>query len=108
MYVFELFNTYSASGMCLLFLIFFECIAISWSYGTFRIYSDSSIHYLRQWHVMTRFFTGVNKFYDDIRDMIGYYPLIWWKLCWLIFTPFICAVCQPQYFANFFAVLFDD
>lgn len=69
MYVFQILDSYAVSGFCLLFLIFFECIAISWAFG-------------------------VNRFYDGIKDMIGYYPFMFWKVCWTITTPLICVVCS--------------
>ncbi|KAL7012116.1 hypothetical protein ACKWTF_014643 [Chironomus riparius] len=65
MYMFQILDSYAVSGFCLLFLIFFECISISWCYG-------------------------IERFYDGIKDMIGYYPMKWWKFCWCITTPFIC------------------
>lgn len=67
MYVFQILDSYAVSGFCLLFLIFFECISISWAFG-------------------------VSRFYDALRDMIGYYPLMWWKFCWTVTTPMICVV----------------
>ncbi len=67
MYVFQLIDSYAVSGLVLLWVIFFECIAFSWAFG-------------------------VNRFYEAIRDMIGYYPFAWWKFCWVVSTPAICFV----------------
>ncbi|XP_072928201.1 sodium- and chloride-dependent GABA transporter 3 [Hemitrygon akajei] len=66
MYIFQLFDAYASSGMCLLFVAIFECICIGWAYGS-------------------------DRFYDNIEDMIGYRPFILIKWCWVFVTPGICA-----------------
>ncbi|XP_075015100.1 sodium- and chloride-dependent GABA transporter 2 isoform X23 [Calonectris borealis] len=65
MYVFQLFDYYAASGMCLLFVAIFETLCIAWVYGA-------------------------ERFYDNIEDMIGYRPWPIIKYCWLFITPAVC------------------
>nr|XP_048685062.1 sodium- and chloride-dependent GABA transporter 2 isoform X2 [Caretta caretta] len=65
MYIFQLFDYYAASGMCLLFVAIFETLCIAWVYGA-------------------------DRFYDNIKDMIGYRPWPIIKYCWLFITPAVC------------------
>ena len=67
MYVFQLFNVFGSSDLVLLWIIFFESVAIAWVFG-------------------------VDRFYDGLNDMLGFRPSRWFKFCWLFFTPLICAV----------------
>uniref|UniRef100_A0A2K5SJH6 Sodium- and chloride-dependent GABA transporter 2 n=1 Tax=Cebus imitator TaxID=2715852 RepID=A0A2K5SJH6_CEBIM len=66
MYVFQLFDYYAASGMCLLFVAIFESLCVAWVYGA-------------------------RRFYDNIEDMIGYRPWPLIKYCWLFVTPAVCT-----------------
>ncbi|XP_074862450.1 sodium- and chloride-dependent GABA transporter 2 isoform X2 [Carettochelys insculpta] len=65
MYVFQIFDYYAASGMCLLFVAIFETFCIGWVYGA-------------------------ERFYDNVEDMIGYRPWPIIKYCWLFITPAVC------------------
>jgi len=61
-YVFELFNYYSASGLSLLWVSFFECAAVAWIYGA-------------------------GRFYDNLEMMLGFRILPWFRICWVALSP---------------------
>ena len=58
---------YSASGMSLLWICFFETVAVSWFYG-------------------------VDKFAGNIEEMIGRRPFAFWYYCWKYFAPLVMGV----------------
>ena len=35
--------------------------------------------------------TGIDRYYDNLRDMLGYEPSIWWRISWVFFCPVICV-----------------
>lgn len=103
MYVFQLFDYYAASGMCLLFMSIFETVCIAWVYGklssnikgcfslvTIEKCVFSSVRAVK--YLITCVFSGADRFYDNIEDMIGYRPGCYFKYCWLFFTPATCIV----------------
>lgn len=34
---------------------------------------------------------GVNKYYDNLKDMLGFTPCIWWKISWFFTLPVVCV-----------------
>lgn len=66
-YIFQLMDFYSASGMSILWVCFFQTIAISWIFGG-------------------------RKFCDCIHQMMGIRLNYFWYICWVVFAPVIMAV----------------
>ncbi|XP_066595479.1 sodium-dependent dopamine transporter isoform X2 [Prorops nasuta] len=60
-YFFHLLDRYAA-GYSMLFAVLAESIAVSWIYGT-------------------------DRFCADIKDMIGFSPGIYWRICWKFVAP---------------------
>ncbi|KAK6638197.1 hypothetical protein RUM44_008625 [Polyplax serrata] len=60
-YFFHLLDRYAA-GYSMLFAVFFESIAVAWIYGN-------------------------KRFCDDIKDMIGFLPGLYWQFCWKFAAP---------------------
>jgi len=65
-YVFSIFDTWGASGFCLLWVAFFELIAIGWFYGGERM-----------WQNITR--------------MVGFRPIPIIKYVWIILAPLLIS-----------------
>ncbi|XP_014606088.1 PREDICTED: sodium- and chloride-dependent GABA transporter 1-like isoform X1 [Polistes canadensis] len=65
-YIFQLMDFYSASGMSILWVCFFQTIAISW-------------------------FFGAQKFCDCVHQMMGIRLNKFWYICWIFFAPVIMA-----------------
>ncbi|TRY54991.1 hypothetical protein DNTS_020744 [Danionella cerebrum] len=65
LYIFQLFDYYSCSGMTILLFAIAQSICIGWFYGADRLY-------------------------ENIVDMIGYRPLKLMKYCWKYITPVVC------------------
>uniref|UniRef100_A0A8C5E6T7 Transporter n=1 Tax=Gouania willdenowi TaxID=441366 RepID=A0A8C5E6T7_GOUWI len=77
--LFQLVDTYGPSGTTLLIIACFETIVVAWVYG-------------------------VDRFYDNIEDMIGYRPFPVLKYCWLFVTPFICLITLLYNLTNIYSV----
>lgn len=82
-YVFQIFDYYAASGMCLLFLCFCECFVVSWIYG-------------------------VDKFMDNIKEMIGYRPPIWFAICWKYLAPTLTGSILIMLLIDFKPLKYND
>ncbi|XP_068611339.1 sodium- and chloride-dependent betaine transporter-like [Brachionichthys hirsutus] len=81
--LFSLMDTYGASGITLLIIACFETIAIGWVYG-------------------------VDRFLDNIEDMIGYRPFPVMKYCWLFITPLICGITMLYNLAQMYPFMVYD
>ncbi|TRY60883.1 hypothetical protein DNTS_035149 [Danionella cerebrum] len=82
MYVFQLFDYYSASGITLLWQAFWECVVVAWVYGA-------------------------DRFMDDVARMIGYRPLPYMKWCWSYITPVVCMGVFFFHVANYKRLVYN-
>jgi len=106
-YFFSLLERYAA-GFSILFAVFFEAIAVSWIYGMER----SPNELLRKiiWGRMTGNFhhvfpcTGIDRFSEDIQQMIGSYPGLYWRVCWKFVAPIFILVSLADFKTQTFVI----
>lgn len=76
MYIFQLFDFYGASGMCLLWFCFFEAIVMGWIYGG-------------------------SKFNENCKEMLGFKMNPWFVVSWKFCTPLVTFAIFTFSFVNY-------
>lgn len=82
-YLFQLLDFYSCSGLALLWVTFFQTIAIGWFFGT-------------------------QRFCDCVEQMTGHKPNIFWFLCWKYLAPAVMFCVFVFYVTSFKPVKLGD
>merc|ERR1711915_898088 len=82
-YVFQLMDFYAASGMSLLWCVFFQTIAICWVFGA-------------------------KRFYGCIEEMIGYRVSYYWLVCWVSLAPAFMVFIFIFYFVKYTPITMGD
>ncbi|KPM05445.1 sodium- and chloride-dependent GABA transporter 1-like protein [Sarcoptes scabiei] len=82
MYVFQLFDYYGASGMCLLWYCFFEAIVIGWIYKSEHLF-------------------------DNIEHMIGFRISKFFHYCWKYITPGVIGGTFAFYLATYKSIKYN-
>jgi len=83
MYVFQLMDFYAASGLSLLWCVFFQTIAICWVFGA-------------------------GKLYLCIQEMIGYRVSWYWYVCWVFLAPAFMLFIFVFYFVRYSPITMGD
>jgi len=82
-YIFQLMDFYAASGMSLLWCVFFQTIAICWIFGA-------------------------KRFYGCIEEMIGYRVNYYWFICWVFLAPAFMLFIFIFYFVKYTPIKLAD
>lgn len=81
-YVLTLLDTFAA-GTSILFAVLMEAIGVSWFYG-------------------------VDRFSNDIQQMMGFKPGLYWRLCWKFVSPAFLLFVVVVSIINFKPLTYDD
>lgn len=97
LYIFQLFDYYACSGMTLLLFAILQSVCISWIYGQLMrgkvMAASCNVGF---YHSFFNLFTGADRFYENIKDMIGYKPFPLIKYCLKFITPLVCLVSNAR------------
>jgi len=82
-YVFQLMDFYAASGLSLVWCVFFQTVAICWVFGA-------------------------KKYYNLIEHMVGYRVGYYWYVCWVFLAPAFMVFLFSFYFVKYVPISMGD